>query len=81
LVDDEYRGFLPTTTIEKQTYSQRAIAFCCYCFSLILVDEIVSYTWIHKDKKEPSTWKHVEYVIKFRYLTLKQTQKTNPTKQ
>jgi hypothetical protein len=39
LVDDEYRGFLPTTTIEKQTYSQRAIAFCYQCFSLILVDK------------------------------------------
>jgi hypothetical protein len=40
-----------------------------------------SYTWIHKDKKVPSTWKHVEGVIKIVYLTLKQKQKNNPTQQ
>jgi len=35
----------------------------------------VSYTWIHRDKNELSTWSYVGGVMEIGYLTLKQTLK------
>jgi hypothetical protein len=47
-------------------------ADCVVLFKGFLWQKIVSYTWIHKDKKMLSTWMHVEGVEKFVYLTLNQ---------
>jgi hypothetical protein len=47
---------------------------CCIVHGFLWI-KIVSYTWIHKDKKMLLTWMHVEGVIKIVYLTSNQAQK------
>jgi hypothetical protein len=47
-------------------------ADCILLVHGFLCRKIVSYTWIHKDKNEVSTWKHVDGVIKIVFLTLHQ---------
>jgi hypothetical protein len=51
---------------------------CCIVHGFLWI-KIVSYTWIHKDKKMLSTLSHAHRVIKIDYLTLKQAQKNVAT--